>query len=169
MKAFLLKSFGIDGLSLEDVPDPQPGPGQVLVKMRAWSLNYRDLLIVRGIYAPNLKLPFQILSDGVGEIAAVGAGVTRVRPGDRVAGIFMQAWREGEPSQEKSASALGGAIPGVAAEYVVFDSEGVVKVPSHVSDEEAATLPCAAVTAWHALITSGHLAAGEAVLVQGTG
>ena len=71
MKAFLLKSFGIDGLSLEDVPDPQPGPGQVLVKMRAWSLNYRDLLIVRGIYAPNLKLPFQILSDGVGEIAAV--------------------------------------------------------------------------------------------------
>jgi NADPH:quinone reductase-like Zn-dependent oxidoreductase len=169
MKAFLLKSFGIDGLSLEDVPDPQPGPGQVLVKMRAWSLNYRDLLIVRGIYAPNLKLPFQILSDGVGEIAAVGAGVTRVRPGDRVAGIFMQAWREGEPSQEKSASALGGAIPGVAAEYVVFDSEGVVKVPSHLSDEEAATLPCAAVTAWHALITSGHLAAGEAVLVQGTG
>ena len=169
MKAFLLKSFGIDGLSLEDVPDSQPGPGQVLVKMRVWSLNYRDLLIVRGTYAPNLKLPFQILSDGVGEIAAVGAGVTRVKPGDRVAGIFMQAWREGEPSQEKSASALGGAIPGVAAEYVVFDSEGVVTVPSHLSDEEAATLPCAAVTAWHALVTSGHLAAGETVLVQGTG
>jgi NADPH:quinone reductase-like Zn-dependent oxidoreductase len=169
MKAFLLKSFGIDGLSLEDVPHPQPGPGQVLVKMRAWSLNYRDLLIVRGIYAPNLKLPFQILSDGVGEIAAVGAGVTRVRQGDRVAGIFMQAWQEGEPSQEKSASALGAAIPGVAAEYVVFDSEGVVTVPSHLSDEEAATLPCAAVTAWHALVTSGHLAAGETVLVQGTG
>ena len=92
MKAFLLKSFGLDGLSMEDVPDVQPGPGQVLVKMRAWSLNYRDLLVVRGIYAPKLKLPFQILSDGVGEIAAIGAGVTRVKPGDRVAGIFMQDW-----------------------------------------------------------------------------
>jgi NADPH:quinone reductase-like Zn-dependent oxidoreductase len=169
MKAFLLKSFGLDGLSMEDVPDVQPGPGQVLVKMRAWSLNYRDLLVVRGIYAPKLKLPFQILSDGVGEIAAIGAGVTRVKPGDRVAGIFMQDWREGEPSQEKSASALGGAVPGVAAEYVVLDSEGVVPVPQHLSDEEAATLPCAAVTAWHALVTCGHLAAGETILVQGTG
>jgi NADPH:quinone reductase-like Zn-dependent oxidoreductase len=169
MKAFLLKSFGIDGLAFEDVPDLQPGPGQVLVKMRAWSLNYRDLLVVRGTYAPKLKLPFQVLSDGVGEIAAVGPGVTRVKPGDRVAGIFMQAWREGEPSQEKSASALGGAIPGVAAEYVVLDSEGLVPVPQHLSDEEAATLPCAAVTVWHALVTSGRLAAGETVLVQGTG
>jgi len=169
MKSFLLKSFGIEGLSLNDVPDLKPGPGQVLVKMRAWSLNYRDLLVVRGVYSPKLKLPFQILSDGVGEVTMVGDGVTRVKPGDRVAGAFMQAWREGEPSLEKSATALGGAIPGVAAEYVVLDGEGVVVVPSHLSDEEAATLPCAAVTAWHALVSSGHLAAGETVLVQGTG
>src|SRR6185437_14119244 len=110
--------------------------------------------------------PFQILSDGVGEVAAVGSGVTRVKPGDRVAGAFMQTWLEGEPSATKSASALGGAIPGLAAEYVVLDSEGVVLVPSHLSDEEAATLPCAAVTAWHALISSGNLAPGETVLVQ---
>jgi NADPH:quinone reductase-like Zn-dependent oxidoreductase len=169
MKAYLLKNFGLDGLSLEDVPEPQPGPGQVLVKMRAWSLNYRDLLVVRGIYAPKLKRPFQLLSDGVGEIVAVGAGVTRVRPSDRVAGTFMQTWLEGGPSKEKAASALGGAIPGVAAEYVVLDGEGVVPVPSHLRDEEAATLPCAAVTAWHALVTSGHLAPGDTVLVQGTG
>ncbi len=169
MKAYLLKGFGIEGLSFDDVPDPAPGPGQVLIKMRAWSLNYRDLLVVRGVYSPKLKFPFQILSDGVGEVTAVGAGVTRVKPGDRVAGTFMQAWREGEPSLEKSATALGGAIPGVAAQYVVLDSEGVVIVPSHLSDEEAATLPCAAVTAWHALAASGHLAAGETILVQGTG
>ncbi len=169
MKAFLLKRFGIDGLSLEDVAEPKPGPGQVLVKMRAWSLNYRDLLVVRGIYSPKLKFPFQILSDGVGEVAAVGTGVNRVKPGDRVAGAFMQTWVEGEPSAVKSASALGGAIPGLAAEHVVLDSEGVVLVPSHLSDEEAATLPCAAVTAWHALVSSGNLAPGETVLVQGTG
>lgn len=95
--------------------------------------------------------------------------MTRVKPGDRVAGAFMQTWVEGEPSAEKSASALGGAISGLAAEYVVLDSEGVVAVPSHLSNEEAATLPCAAVTAWHALVSSGNLASGETVLVQGTG
>jgi NADPH:quinone reductase-like Zn-dependent oxidoreductase len=169
MKAFLLKQFGLDGLRLEEVPEPRPGPGQVLIKLRAWSLNYRDLLVARGIYAPKLKLPFQLLSDGVGEVVEVGEGVTRVKPGERVAGIFMQTWLDGEPSSEKALSALGGAIPGVAAEYVVLDSEGVVRVPEHLTDEEAATLPCAAVTAWHALITSGHLAAGETVLVLGTG
>jgi NADPH:quinone reductase-like Zn-dependent oxidoreductase len=169
MKAFLLKQFGLDGLRLEEVPEPRPVPGQVLIKLRAWSLNYRDLLVARGIYAPKLKLPFQLLSDGVGEVVEVGEGVTRVKPGERVAGIFMQTWLEGAPSSEKALSALGGAIPGVAAEYVVLDSEGVVRVPEHLTDEEAATLPCAAVTAWHALITSGHLAAGETVLVLGTG
>lgn len=170
MKAYLLKSgFGIENLALDDTPEPKPGPGQVLVRMRAWSLNYRDLMVVRGVYAPNLKFPFQTLSDGAGEIAAVGEGVTRVKPGDRVAGAFMQTWVEGGPSDEKARSALGGAIPGLAAEYTVLDAEGVVKVPDHLSDEEAATLPCAAVTAWHALVPSGNLAAGDTVLVQGTG
>jgi NADPH:quinone reductase-like Zn-dependent oxidoreductase len=169
MKAFLLKRFGIDGLALEDIPRPTPRHGQVLVKMRAWSINYRDLLVVRGIYAPKLKLPFQILSDGVGDVVEVGPGVTRAKPGDRVAGTFMQRWIGGEPAAEKSASALGGAIPGVAAEYVILDNNGFVPVPPDLSDEEAATLPCAAVTAWHALVSSGKLAAGETVLVQGTG
>jgi NADPH:quinone reductase-like Zn-dependent oxidoreductase len=169
LKAFSLNHFGIEGLSLGDAAEPKPGPGQVLVKLRAWSLNYRDLLVVQGIYAPKLMFPFQILSDGAGEVVAVGAGVTRVKPGDRVAGTFMQRWVEGRLSAEKSATALGGAIPGLAAEYVVLDGDGLVHFPAHLSDEEASTLPCAAVTAWNALVSSGKLAAGETVLVQGTG
>lgn len=170
MKSFLLKTaFGIENLSYVDVPEPKPGPGQILVKMRAWSLNYRDLLVVRGIYAPKLKFPFQILSDGVGEVVATGSGVTRINTGDRVAGAFMQKWIEGGLNEEKSKSALGGNIPGLAAEYVVLEAEGAVHVPAQLTDEEAATLPCAAVTAWNALVTSGNLTAGDTVLVQGTG
>ncbi len=169
MKAFQLKRFGIEGLALEDVSQPEPGPGQVLIKMRAWSLNYRDYMVVRGAYYPKLKFPFQVLSDGVGEVVAVGAGVTRVKPGARVAGAFMPKWIEGEPSLEKGASALGGAIPGLAAEYVVLDAEGAVPVPEYLSDEVAATLPCAGVTAWHALVSAGGLKAGDSVLVHGTG
>lgn len=170
MKTFLLKTgFGIENLSLEDVPQPIPGPGQILLKMSAWSLNYRDLLVVRGIYAPKLQFPFQMLSDGVGEVVATGPDVTRVKTGDRVAGAFMQTWIEGEMSDEKFRSALGAHRPGIAAEYVVLDAEGVVPVPGHLTDEEAATLPCAAVTAWQALVTSGNLAAGDTVLVLGTG
>ncbi|MGQ0671587.1 MAG: zinc-dependent alcohol dehydrogenase family protein [Hyphomicrobium sp.] len=170
MKSYLLQNaFGIENLALVDAPEPAPGPGQVLVKMRAWSLNYRDLLVVRGVYAPKLQFPAQMLSDGAGDVVAVGAGVSRVKAGDRVAGIFMQSWIEGGPSEVKARSALGSEIPGVAAEYVVLGAEGVVPIPAHLSYEEAATLPCAAVTAWHALVTAGHLAAGDTVLVQGTG
>ncbi len=170
MKAFLLRNaFGIENLALEDVPQPEPGPGHVLVRMRAWSLNYRDLMVVRGVYAPKLKLPFQMLSDGAGEVAAIGAGVSRVKVGDRVAGAFMQTWIEGGANDTKAKSALGAAIPGLAAEYVVLDAEGLVQIPQHLSYEDAAALPCAAVTAWHALVTSGNLTAGDTVLVQGTG
>jgi NADPH:quinone reductase-like Zn-dependent oxidoreductase len=170
MKAFLLKNaFGIENLSLEVEPQPEPDAGQVLVRMRAWSLNYRDLMVARGVYAPKLKFPFQMLSDGAGEVVSVGQGVTRVKTGDRVAGAFMQTWIEGGPNEAKAKSALGGNIAGLAAEYVVLDAEGVVHIPSRLSYEEAATLPCAAVTAWHALVTSGNLTAGDTVLVQGTG
>jgi NADPH:quinone reductase-like Zn-dependent oxidoreductase len=170
MKSFLLKSgFGIENLSMEDVSEPKPGPGEVLVKMRAWSLNYRDLLVVRGVYAPKLRFPFQILSDGVGEVVQTGLNVSRVQVGQRVAGAFMQKWVEGRFDEEKAKSSLGGNIPGIAAEYVVLDAEAVVQVPSHLTDEEAATLPCAALTAWNALVSSGQLTAGETVLVQGTG
>jgi NADPH:quinone reductase-like Zn-dependent oxidoreductase len=170
MKVFELQNgFGIKNLVLADRPEPTPGPGQALVEMKAWSINYRDLMVVRGTYAPNIRFPFVTLSDGAGEIVAVGEGVSRVKIGDRVAGAFMQRWIEGPVSETKAKSALGGALPGLAAEYVVLDSEGLVLVPSHLSYEEAATLPCAAVTAWNALVTSGTLKAGDTVLIQGTG
>lgn len=169
MKAQLLKSFGLDNIALENTPRPSPGPGQVLLRMKAWSLNYRDLLVARGHYMPRLQFPFSMLSDGVGEVLEMGPGVETPMVGARVATCFMQGWREGGISAEKSATALGGDIPGIASEYVVLDADGVIGVPESLSDEEAATLPCAALTAWHALITAGDLAAGDTVLVQGTG
>jgi NADPH:quinone reductase-like Zn-dependent oxidoreductase len=170
MRAYELQDrFGIDSLTVVERPQPRPGPGQVLVRMRAFSLNYRDLMVVKGQYNPKLRFPFTPLSDGAGEVAEVGEGVMRVRPGERVATAFMPKWVGGELTEAKGKSALGGAVPGVLAEYVVLDAEGVVSVPAHLSDEEAATLPCAAVTAWQALVTTGHVKAGDVVLVQGTG
>ncbi|MBR8832569.1 MAG: NAD(P)-dependent alcohol dehydrogenase [Stigonema ocellatum SAG 48.90 = DSM 106950] len=160
---------GLDALTLTERLEPKPNVGQVLVKIHAASLNYRDLLVTKGAYGTKQFKPIIPLSDGVGEVVAVGEGVTRVQVGDRVAGIFMQKFLSGELTQEKSNSALGGAIDGVLAEYVVFDEQGVVKVPEHLCDEEAATLPCAAVTAWNALIVEGQLKAGDTVLLQGTG
>ncbi|HCF27166.1 MAG TPA: NAD(P)-dependent alcohol dehydrogenase [Cyanobacteria bacterium UBA11049] len=170
MKAFEIQNkFGLDSLTLTERPDPKPSYGQVLIKLRAVSLNYRDLMVVKGLYNPKLPLPLIPFSDGVGEVVAVGEGVTRVNIGDRVAGIFFQKWLAGELTAEKANSALGGAIEGMLAEYVVLHEDGVVRVPKHLSDEEAATLPCAAVTAWNALFTSGGLKAGDTVLIQGTG
>lgn len=171
MKVFEIRNtFGLDSLVLTERPDRTPGYGQVLIKIRAASLNYRDLLVVKGLYNPKQALPFIPLSDGVGEIVAVGEGVTRVKKGDRVAGIFAQKWLAGEPNRETMLlSQLGSPLDGMLAEYVVLHSDGVVKVPEHLTDEEAATLPVAAVTAWQALIADGHLKAGDTVLVQGTG
>jgi len=169
MKVVELHTFALDSLAVGERPEPRPGPGQVLVRVRACSLNYRDLLILKGLYNKKLPLPLVPLSDGAGEVAAVGDGVTRVRVGDRVAGCFMPAWIDGEPTEAKAKSALGGGGPGMLAEYVVLPAEGVVPVPDHLSDEEAATLPCAAVTAWHALVTEGGVKAGDVVLTQGTG
>jgi NADPH:quinone reductase-like Zn-dependent oxidoreductase len=166
----LQNTFGIDSLHVTERPEPRPGPGQVVLKMRAWSLNYRDLLVVKGLYNPRLRLPMTPLSDGVGEVAAAGDGVSQVKTGDRVAAIFMQRWLCGEVTEEKARSSLGGGgAPGLFAEYVLLHEDGVVGVPAHLGDEEAATLPCAAVTAWHALIAEGNLKPGDTVLTQGTG
>lgn len=162
-------AFGLDNLVLTERPDPRPGPGQVLVRLRSASLNFRDLLTVEGKYNPKQKLPLIPCSDGAGEVAAVGEGVTRVQPGERVCTLFAQKWISGEPTRERLRSTLGGPLDGTLAELAVFDEEGVVKTPDHLSDEEAATLPCAAVTAWTALVTEGGLTAGDTVLVQGTG
>ena len=165
----LQNTFGIDSLHAVERPEPRPGPGQIVLKMRAWSLNYRDLLVVKGTYNPKLRLPMIPLSDGVGEVAAVGDGVTRVKTGERVAGIFMQQWLAGDVTEAKARSSLGGGAEGMLAEHVLLHENGVVPVPAHLSDEEAATLPCAAVTAWHALITEGGLKPGDTVLTLGTG
>jgi NADPH:quinone reductase-like Zn-dependent oxidoreductase len=170
MQAYELTAFGFDSLKLVDKPQPTAGPYQVLLKMRAWSLNFRDLMVARGHYNPKLQMPAVPLSDGVGEVVEVGPGVSRVNVGDRVAGCFMPGWIAGEIDEAKARSSLGGGgSNGMLAEYVVLHEEGVVPVPEHLSDEEGATLPCAAVTAWHALVGEGSLKAGDTVLALGTG
>jgi NADPH:quinone reductase-like Zn-dependent oxidoreductase len=169
MKVWEVQEFGIDRLALVDRPEPSGGDGEIVVRMHAWSLNFRDMMVARGEYNPKMKRPMVPLSDGAGEVAAVGPGVTRFKPGERVMGTFMQRWIDGDPDETALRSALGGSIDGVAAEYVVFSEEGLVPIPEHLSYEEAATLPCAGVTAWHALVSEGHLRPDEWVLTQGTG
>ncbi len=170
MRAWQIQDrFGLDALALVERDEPRPGPGQVTVRVRAASLNYRDLLTVEGSYNPKQPLPLVPLSDGAGEVCAVGPAVTHVKVGDRVAGIFNQAWLTGPPRREHVPSSLGGPLDGLLAERVVLASGGVVPLPEHLSFEEAACLPCAAVTAWNALVVQGGLAAGQTVLVLGTG
>jgi NADPH:quinone reductase-like Zn-dependent oxidoreductase len=168
MRVWQISSFGVDSLEFVERPIPEPGPGEVLVKVRAISFNYRDLMMVKGLYNPKLKLPRIPCSDGAGEVIAVGEDVTAWKPGDRVAGIFMQNWLDGALTAAKAKGALGGDIDGMLAEYVVLKETGLVRVPEHLSFEEAATLPCAAVTAWNAL-AAGDLKPGATVLIQGTG
>jgi NADPH:quinone reductase-like Zn-dependent oxidoreductase len=169
MKVWQIPSFGIDNLELADRSTAQPARGQVLVKVHAVSLNYRDLLVTLGKYNPKLGLPRIPCSDGAGEVVAVGEDVTRWKIGQHVAGIFMQNWIEGPPTAVKQRGALGGDIDGMAAEYVLLDERGLVEIPAHLSWEEAATLPCAAVTAWNAVVHAGSIKAGDTVLIQGTG
>jgi NADPH:quinone reductase-like Zn-dependent oxidoreductase len=163
------ESFGIDNLRQAERPDPAPGPGQVLLKMHAASLNYRDLLMVQGHYNPRQPLPLIPCSDGVGEVLAVTDGVSRVAVGDRVAPIFSQTWIGGPPTADKLAGTLGGPLDGTLAEQMVVSADGVVPVPDYLTDVEAATLPCAALTAWSALVEQGDVRSGDTVLVQGTG
>jgi NADPH:quinone reductase-like Zn-dependent oxidoreductase len=166
----LPKSESIDDLTLVEAEAPRPARGQVVVRMRAASLNFRDLMVVTGGYGRGRVPPDLVpVSDGAGEVAAVGPDVSRVKPGDRVAGIFMQRWLGGEIDAASSASALGGGIDGVLAEQVVFEADGLVHLPPHLSFEEGATLPCAAVTAWNALMGLKPVQPGQTVLTLGTG
>jgi NADPH:quinone reductase-like Zn-dependent oxidoreductase len=169
MKALVLHTaFGLENLAVVERPDPTPGPGQVLVRVRAASLNYRDLLIAKGQYNPKLQFPRVLGSDGAGEVVATGPGVTRWAAGARVAGCFMPRWTDGPITDAAAKSALGSDNDGVISELAVFDENGLVGIPDALSFEEAATLPCAAVTAWNALTAAGT-GPGTTVLLQGTG
>jgi NADPH:quinone reductase-like Zn-dependent oxidoreductase len=162
--------WGMDHLQLATRADPKPGPGQVLLRMKAASLNYRDLVVPnRGYGSFTGSLPLIPISDGAGEVVEVGSGVTRVKVGDRVCPCFHQGWIAGEANLERLTATLGGPIDGTMADLMCLSEQGVAKVPAHLSDEEAATLPCAALTAWSALVTYESLKPGSRVLVQGTG
>lgn len=170
MKAWKIDNFGIDNLKLTESPTPEPGPGQVLIEVKAASLNYRDVMMVEGKYDPSLLGSHWIpASDGAGVVVAAGTGVTRVKVGDRVCGIFMQNWLEGRLDTEKRAGALGGDLDGMLTTHALLSEQGVVRFPDYLSFEEAATLPCAAVTAWSALVHAAKITAGQTVLIEGTG
>lgn len=169
MRCYELQRFGLAGLAITERERPLPGRGEVLVRVRAVSLNYRDWLMVQGLYNPKQKLPLIPLSDGAGEVEVVGEGVTRFQKGDRVAGIFFQTWQGGSVTKEKLSSPLGGPLDGMLTEYRVLPETSLVRIPAHLSFEEAATLPCAGVTAWNAIVEQGRVQPGENVLVQGTG
>jgi NADPH:quinone reductase-like Zn-dependent oxidoreductase len=151
-------------------PPPAPRSGEVLIRVRAVSLNYRDLMIARGQYMRPLKEGIIPCSDGAGEVSACGPGVTQFKPGDRVMGSFFQEWITGPIHPAYHASALGGSIDGMLAEQVVLREDGIVRIPEGLSFEEASTLPCAGVTAWNALMEGpGRTLPGGSVLIQGSG
>ena len=163
--------WGADSIRVVERPDPTPGPGEVLVRMKAVSLNYRDFLMINGLYSRGSATGGTItpFSDGCGIVEAVGSGVTRVAVGDRVSTLFFQNWLSGRPTLEKLMSSLGSPIPGAGAELQTFSQEGVSKVPDFLSDHQVATLACAALTAWRGLFVDADLEPGDTVVLQGTG
>jgi NADPH:quinone reductase-like Zn-dependent oxidoreductase len=172
LKAQAVRTTGgrsIDELIFDEVAVPEPGPTQVLVAIKAVSLNFRDLAVATGRYPRNVSQPTVIASDGCGEVIAVGEAVTALKAGDRVVGSFFQKWMAGPFASEYGASALGGAIDGVLTRFRVFDRQGLLRIPEHLSFEEGSTLPCAGLTAWNALVPTMHVQAGDTVLLLGTG
>lgn len=170
MKTFEITEFGIDKLIQVERDVPHHGDEEILVKLNAASLNFRDVMVVCGTYNPRMKLPAIPFSDGAGEVVEVGKNVTKWKVGDRVCSTVIPAWIDGGPTVETAKSAIGaGKFDGVLREYAAFNESAVVAIPEHLSFEEGSTLPCAAVTAWHALVVSGQIKAGETVLTLGTG
>lgn len=165
MRAVVLRHHAIDGLSIEDHPVPEPAGRQVLVRVRAVSLNYRDILIAKGVGRWLRPLPLVPLSDAAAEVVALGAGTSRWRVGARVCTTFFPGWLEGERTDEND----GPPLSGMLAEYRALDEDCLVRAPNHLSDVEASTLPCAALTAWHALFGGETLRPGDTVVVLGTG
>lgn len=170
MKAIELQGTGREErFAMVERARPEPRRGEVVVRTLAAALNARDLQIASGTYVAAFPLPLVPLSDGVGEIVAIGEDVTGFSVGERVAATFWQRWTAGGASQQDLTSSLGGPIDGMLAEYVRLDERGIVRVPEHLSDEEAASLGCSGVTAWRALVSEGRIRAGDAVWIQGTG
>jgi NADPH:quinone reductase-like Zn-dependent oxidoreductase len=169
MKAWELRGFGRENLVVTDKPVPKPGHSEVLIRVSAVSLNYRDRLIVEGIYNPDLVFPITQVADTVGEIVEVGKDVTRFKNGDRVITQYATTWIDGDPKGDEPSHTLGNTIPGGLAQYVALSEEAVVRAPAYLTDEEASTLPVAALTAWFSLKEKGKLTSNQSVLVQGTG
>lgn len=165
----LIDDVGLEHLKVVELPDPRPGPGEVLIRMKAASLNYRDLIMVGGAYGRGTPLPLTPLSDGCGVVEEIGEGVTRFAVGDRVSSLFFQKWLAGKPTPQGQMSALGLPIPGVARELAVYHEDGLSKVPAHLTDQQVSTLACAALTAWRALFSDARLEPGDTVVLQGTG
>ena len=164
----LQNAWGLENLSLVDVPDRDPGPGEVRLSIRAAALNFRDYLAVRGRYNPRYPIPLIPGSDGVGTVTALGPGVTDWKIGQRVSPIISLGWQSGPPDRETLKSTLGGPLPGTLQEAMIVPADGLVAVPDHLSDAEGAAMQCAGLTAWNALVTYGALRAGQSVLIQGT-
>jgi len=172
MKLWTIDRLGADRLTLGEAPIPTPGPGEVLVRTRAISLNYRDKLVLETGMGMALNFPFTPVSDLSGEVVAAGEGVDRFAVGDRVISTFIPFWKDGQASGNAAAPGyptLGGKYPGVAAEYVALSQDALTVAPISLSHEEASTLPVAGLTAWFALVEEGKLAPGQTVLLQGTG
>lgn len=170
MKAWLLNDFGLDNLVIGEAAKPVPKAGELLVKVGAVSLNFRDKAIVDGIYEPHLvPKPLIPVSDAAGTVVAVGEGVSRFAVGDRVNSHLYSRWLDGEPGPDEPAYCFGSPLPGGLAEYMIIHEQSAVRAPDNLSDEEAATLPIAALTAWYALVDYGQVQPGQTVLVQGTG
>lgn len=165
----IISDKGIDDLQLTEGAMPSVGDMDVLVRIKSSSINYRDLTTIENPMPRNINFPLVPNSDGVGKVVEVGSKVTRVGVGDRVCGIFFQTWMDGEIASIDMANALGGTVDGVLSEYRAFDEKGLVKVPEHLTDPEASTLPCSGVTAWNSLVEKACVKPGDTVLLLGTG
>ncbi|NNE21917.1 MAG: NAD(P)-dependent alcohol dehydrogenase [Rhizobiales bacterium] len=171
MKAMRIEgNWGLENIRPVELADPEPGPDDVVIRIEAISINPRDLVMMQGGYGRmGGSLPFVPLCDGAGRIVATGTNVTRVKQGDLVCPAFSRTWLHGTAGRDTLIGAHGGPLDGTACELMQLPANAVVRAPAHMSAQEAATLPCAAVTAWNALIEEGHLKAGQTVLLQGTG
>jgi NADPH:quinone reductase-like Zn-dependent oxidoreductase len=169
VKTWQLEQLGRENLHLVEIPEPTPGPNEILVRANAFSLNFRDKAIIEGSYVVPINFPLVPGSDLAGEVVSVGADVTRFKVGDKVVSVFQPLWLDGIPTPEARAATLGGPLPGVLAEYVLLSEAGALTYPRYLTPAQASTLPITAVTAWVALFEHGHLQPEETVLVQGSG